>query len=212
MTDKKAACESLALRVVWMLLFALAWKVAELVLLLTAGVQLLLRLINGQASRALMDFGDSLSQFLGHTGRYVTFHTDHKPWPFSDWPAAREPQLDLQSLAAPVAPVVAAPVPAASVAPAPLNETTPPEEAEVTEVATPPAMPSVPETATEQPPEEQAVRDEAAVSETLAEADSPAPEDAAPAKPRRTRARKAPAEPAESAPEAENDQAPESRP
>lgn len=116
MTDKRAEREALALRVVWMLLFAIVWKVAELVLLLTALAQLLLRLINGRPSRALMAFGDSLSQFLAQSGRYVTFHTEHKPWPFSDWPSASEPAYEIIPVApvAPVAPATAAqPVPAA---------------------------------------------------------------------------------------------------
>lgn len=110
MSNNKQAREMLVLRVLWMALFALAWQVAELALLLLALVQLLLRLINGAPSRALMGFGDSLSQYLAQIGRFASFHTDEKPWPFADWPAAREPQAEM--------PFAAAPAPAAAATPA----------------------------------------------------------------------------------------------
>ncbi len=57
-------------------------------------LQLVLRLINGAPSRALMDFGDGLSQYLAQIGRFGSFHSDEKPWPFADWPAPREPQVE----------------------------------------------------------------------------------------------------------------------
>ena len=110
MSNNKQAREMLVLRVLWMALFALAWQIAELALLLLALVQLLLRLINGAPSRALMGFGDSLSQYLAQIGRFASFHTDEKPWPFADWPAAREPQAEM--------PFAAAPAPAAAATPA----------------------------------------------------------------------------------------------
>ena len=75
--------ESILLRILWMLLFVIAWQVAEIVLAGVVVVQLVYRLIYGAPSGSLMNFGDSLSQFLAQIGRFGTFHSDQKPWPFA---------------------------------------------------------------------------------------------------------------------------------
>lgn len=84
--------ESILLRVLWMVLFVLVWQIAEVVLAGVVLVQLCYRLFYGAPSGSLMNFGDSLSQFLAQIGRYGTFHSDQKPWPFADWPAPRAPE------------------------------------------------------------------------------------------------------------------------
>ena len=73
----------------WMLLFVLVWQVAELLLGAVVVIQLVYRLIYGAPNGSLMAFGDSLSQYLAQIGRFGTFHSDEKPWPFADWPSAR---------------------------------------------------------------------------------------------------------------------------
>lgn len=84
--------ESILLRILWMVVFVVVWQVAEIVLVVVVLVQLGYRLVYGAPSLSLMSFGDSLSQFLAHIGRFGTFHTDQKPWPFADWPAPRAPE------------------------------------------------------------------------------------------------------------------------
>lgn len=88
--DTSAERQSIVLRAVWMLLFAIAWQVAEILLLVVVLFQLGYRLIYGAPSAALLGFGDSLSQYLAQIGRFETFNTEHKPWPFAPWPAPRE--------------------------------------------------------------------------------------------------------------------------
>ena len=94
MNDPKQASryESLVLRVLWMLVFLLVWQVAQLVLGGLVLVQLIYRLVYGAPNRGLMNFGDSLSLYLAQIGRYGSFHTEQKPWPFADWPAPRAPE------------------------------------------------------------------------------------------------------------------------
>lgn len=91
-SPKQAQRESIILRVLWMLVFLLVWQLAELLLGGLVVVQLVYRLIYGAPSASLMNFGDSLSQFLAQIGRFGTFHSDRKPWPFSDWPTPRAPE------------------------------------------------------------------------------------------------------------------------
>ncbi|CAM3140421.1 hypothetical protein BZK31_24490 [Pseudomonas floridensis] len=93
--------ESILLRILWMLLFVIVWQVAEVVLAGVVLVQLGYRLIYGAPSATLMNFGDSLSQFLAQIGRFGTFHTDQKPWPFADWPAPRAPEGEAAHYVAP---------------------------------------------------------------------------------------------------------------
>lgn len=84
--------ESIVLRILWMLVFLLVWQVAQLLLGAVVLVQLAYRLFYGAPSANLMNFGDSLSQYLAQIGRFGSFHTEQKPWPFADWPAPRSPE------------------------------------------------------------------------------------------------------------------------
>jgi hypothetical protein len=72
-----------------MLLFLLVWQVAQLVLGAVVLLQLIYRLVYAAPNAGLMTFGDSLSQYLAQIGRFGCFHSEQKPWPFSDWPATR---------------------------------------------------------------------------------------------------------------------------
>lgn len=93
--------ESIALRILWMLLFVIVWQVAEVVLAGVVIVQLGYRLIYGAPSGSLMNFGDSVSQFLAQIGRFGIFHSDQKPWPFADWPTPRAPEGEAAHFVAP---------------------------------------------------------------------------------------------------------------
>ena len=84
--------ESILLRILWMLVFACAWQVAELTLAGVVLLQLGYRLFYTAPNASLLGFGDSLSQYLAQIGRFGTFNTDEKPWPFSDWPTPAAPQ------------------------------------------------------------------------------------------------------------------------
>lgn len=92
MSEPTLQRESLGLRVLWMLVFTLVWQLAELLLASVVLLQLGYRLFYGAPSASLLGFGDSLSQYLAQIGRFGTFNSDEKPWPFADWPTPRPPQ------------------------------------------------------------------------------------------------------------------------
>jgi hypothetical protein len=94
-SQQKLERESILLRILWMLLFALVWQFAELLLAGVVLVQLGYRLFYGAPSAALLAFGDSLSQYLAQIGRFGTFNSDEKPWPLADWPVPQAPQGEL---------------------------------------------------------------------------------------------------------------------
>lgn len=89
---KDAARESILLRILWMLLFAVVWQLGELVLAAVVVLQLGYRLFYGAPSAGLLSAGDSLSQYMAQIGRFGTFNSDEKPWPFAPWPKARPAQ------------------------------------------------------------------------------------------------------------------------
>ncbi|WP_312935722.1 DUF4389 domain-containing protein [Pseudomonas sp.] len=91
-TPEHSQRESLLLRVLWMLVFLLVWQLAEVLLGALVLVQLIYRLIYGAPSASVMNLGDSLSQYLAQIGRFGTFHSEQKPWPFADWPSPRAPE------------------------------------------------------------------------------------------------------------------------
>ncbi|GGM26915.1 lipase [Pseudomonas asuensis] len=80
--------ESVALRLIWMVLFLFVWLVAQYIFAGVVVVQLVCRLVKGRPSNALSEFGLNLSRYLAQIVRFGTFATEEKPWPIADWPAS----------------------------------------------------------------------------------------------------------------------------
>lgn len=76
------------IRLVYILLFAIAWQVTELLLLALVILQIAARVLAGKADERLAGFGNSLSQYAWQIGRFVTGASEEKPWPFMEWPEA----------------------------------------------------------------------------------------------------------------------------
>lgn len=90
--SKELERESILLRILWMVIFTIVWQLAEIILGGVVLLQLGYRLFYGAPNSGLQGFGDSLSQYLQQIGRFGTFNTEEKPWPFADWPTPRAPQ------------------------------------------------------------------------------------------------------------------------
>ena len=112
------------LRLLYTLLFAVAWQVVELLLGVILVVQILFRLFSGKPQAELAGLGNSLSQYAWQMGRYVAGASDLKPWPFIEWPAA-DAQWQPRPADAPVVEPIVEPV----VAPAPATAPQAPVEA-----------------------------------------------------------------------------------
>ncbi len=76
------------LRGFFMLLFAVAYGVAKLLLVVTVVFQFLCLLVTGKTVDRLLIFGENLSRYFYQIVRYLTFNTEERPFPFSDWPGA----------------------------------------------------------------------------------------------------------------------------
>ncbi|WP_052481135.1 DUF4389 domain-containing protein [Gilvimarinus agarilyticus] len=74
------------IRLVFMILFALVLYVAGIVVGVLVLVQFLFALITGSDNTNLRQLGDSLTQYIAQTLRFLTYNSSEKPFPFADWP------------------------------------------------------------------------------------------------------------------------------
>lgn len=73
-------------RALFMVLFAVAYSIAELLVWVVAIAQFLVVLFAGPANEPLLRFGNNLSAYAWQVLRYVTFNSETQPFPFADWP------------------------------------------------------------------------------------------------------------------------------
>ena len=79
---------SLWVRVLQMILMALAFHVAITILGVLTAVQLVLAIIAGGPNARLQRFGRSLGKYLHQIAEFETFASEEVPFPFADWPQA----------------------------------------------------------------------------------------------------------------------------
>ena len=73
-------------RLLFIVLFAFIYTVAEVVIAAVVIVQFGFELIAGRRNQNLLDLGASLSRYAYEVLLYVTYNSDRRPFPFSDWP------------------------------------------------------------------------------------------------------------------------------
>ncbi|NIR30947.1 MAG: DUF4389 domain-containing protein [Gammaproteobacteria bacterium] len=79
-------------RLLFILLFAFIYTVAEIVIAAVVVLQFGFELIAGKRNRNLLDLGASLSRYAYEILLYVTYNSDRRPFPFSDWPEEARPK------------------------------------------------------------------------------------------------------------------------
>ncbi|SFB94716.1 protein of unknown function [Polaromonas sp. OV174] len=75
------------LRLVLMLLMALAFQLAVWLLSLVALLQLLLAVVTDAPNARLQQLGKSLGRYLAQIAVFESFGSEELPFPFSEWPA-----------------------------------------------------------------------------------------------------------------------------
>ena len=78
------------LRFAFMVLFAIILGVASYVMAVLVILQFFWALIAGEGNDKLREFGSSLSQFIYQALRFLTYNSNDKPFPFSDWPDSEQ--------------------------------------------------------------------------------------------------------------------------
>lgn len=108
------------IRVLYMLVFALLMVAARFVLCLISVLQALLVLIGGEDNLNLRNLGQGTSKWVYQGLLFLTFNSEQKPFPFSDWPD--------------VEPVDAYRAPVQAESPAPITAETDPTEVAVDKI------------------------------------------------------------------------------
>ena len=73
------------MRVLYMAIFVIIFNIVELLIAALVIFQLLVLLFTGDKNQRLLGFGVMLSQYAFKILRFLTFNSEEKPFPFSDW-------------------------------------------------------------------------------------------------------------------------------
>ena len=82
--------ESTWLRLAYMILFAVAAKIVEVLVIAILLIQAVLMIITGKTNENLEDFGKSLAAYAEETIRFLTYSTEEMPYPIGKWPKVEE--------------------------------------------------------------------------------------------------------------------------
>jgi len=74
-------------RLLFMILFSILYSAAEIVLAVVVLYQFLSLLITGNKNEKVLSFGAQISTYAYQVFSYLTFNTEDKPFPMSDWPS-----------------------------------------------------------------------------------------------------------------------------
>jgi hypothetical protein len=74
-------------RALFMILFAIIYSIAEMVITAVVVIQFFIVLFSGQTNERLLRFGKELSRFIYQVFVYLTYNSEEKPFPFADWPS-----------------------------------------------------------------------------------------------------------------------------
>ena len=73
-------------RALFMLLFAILYGLAEVVIWAVVLLQFFIVLFTGSKNERLLGFGQNLTTFIYQIILFQTFNTERRPFPFGDWP------------------------------------------------------------------------------------------------------------------------------
>ena len=86
LTDRDTWIRGFFMLLFSLLLFALAHSPIRIVISAIVLFQFGTMLLVGKPNQRLLDFGYSLAIYAFQIITYLTYNTDKKPFPFSDWP------------------------------------------------------------------------------------------------------------------------------
>ena len=89
--SKNLKSESFWLRSLFMVLFFIVYRIVDILLLLVAISQWFYVLLSGDANQGLSNFAKGLSLYVAQIINYLSYNTEEKPYPFTDWPVEDKP-------------------------------------------------------------------------------------------------------------------------
>lgn len=91
------ASEGKLIRILYLVIFYVIYSFTELLLLGITIIQTLLNLFTGEPSNTLREFGSSLGQYVKQIAAFLSYSSNTKPYPFSDWPAPDLPPASVSA-------------------------------------------------------------------------------------------------------------------
>ena len=77
---------SIWMRGLYMLLFAIFYSLAEIVLFAVVIFQFILKLVTGETNERLLALGQSFATYIYQIIQFLNFNSEQKPYPFTVWP------------------------------------------------------------------------------------------------------------------------------
>lgn len=74
------------IKILYIILFYLIYRITDLVLLVVLLIQTGLNIFSGEPSDSIKAFGKSLGIYLQQISEFLSYASEDKPFPFSDWP------------------------------------------------------------------------------------------------------------------------------
>ncbi len=78
--------QSTWMRGLYMLLFTIFYKIAEVVLFAVVVFQFLLNLFTGGTNPRLLKLGQGIATYIYQIMQYLSYNSDYQPYPFGAWP------------------------------------------------------------------------------------------------------------------------------
>ncbi|MCK4939411.1 MAG: DUF4389 domain-containing protein [Rhodospirillaceae bacterium] len=72
-------------RIIYIILFAIAFNVAEFIIAAITIVQFFTVLLTGGRNARLAEMGGSVGEYISEVTAFLTYNSDHMPFPVSDW-------------------------------------------------------------------------------------------------------------------------------
>lgn len=107
------------MRLLYIVIFYLFYGAAKVVLFVMVVYQFLSTLFTGKTNERLLDFGRQLSEYIYQTVQFLSYTSDDKPFPFSDWPSGGKEKTVSKPAAAPKKKAARKKAPKAEAKPAP---------------------------------------------------------------------------------------------
>lgn len=85
--------QSTWMRGLYMLIFALFYWVAEIVLFAVVIFQFLFKLLTGDTHPRMLKLGQGLATYIYQIVQYLTFNSDYEVYPFGAWPKGEPAEL-----------------------------------------------------------------------------------------------------------------------
>ncbi len=85
---QKLTRPSIWLRLVYMIVLAIAFNIAEIVIFAVVVFQFLVTLFTRKPNARMTRFGRNMARYVQQIVAFLTFATEERPFPFSPWPNA----------------------------------------------------------------------------------------------------------------------------